>query len=85
MLGGRLVDAMGEEVPFGLDAGTGADDDLLRAAQVSLGTLGVLSSLTLRVEAAHQLHRQNWVTHIDWLLDNFAELIESNRSVDFNW
>ena len=37
------------------------------------------------MEEAHQLHWQNWVTHIDWVLDNFAELIESNRSVDFYW
>lgn len=85
MIGGRLINGLGEEVPFGVDAGAEADDDLLRAAQVSLGTLGIFTSLTLQVEEAYQLHRQNWVTHIDWVLENFAELVESNRSVDFYW
>lgn len=85
LIGGRLVNGVGEEVPFGVDAGKGEDHDLLRAAQVSLGTLGIFTSLTLRVEEAHQLHRQNWITHIDWVLENFAELSASNRSMDFYW
>ena len=89
LIGGTLVNGMGEEVPFGVDAGTPADnpeaDDLLRAVQVSHGTLGVLTSLTLRVEPAHQLHRLNWITHIDWVLDNYAELVDANRSMDFYW
>ena len=61
------------------------DDPLLRAAQVSLGALGILSSVTLRLRPAYELHRINWMTHIDWVLDNFAELLERNRSVDFYW
>ncbi len=85
MIGGRLVNGLGEEVPFGTEAGENEDDDLLRAVQVSLGSLGILTSLTLRVEEAHQLHRQNWITHIDWVMENFRELIETNRSVDFYW
>lgn len=89
MVGGTLVNGLGEEVPFGLAAGAPAEDpesdDLLRAAQVSLGSLGVLTSLTLRVEEAHQLHRQNWITHIDWVLENYQELVETNRSMDFYW
>ena len=87
MIGGRLVTGEGEALPFGVEAGD--DDflaeDLLRAVQVSLGSLGILSSLTLRLEPAHQLHRMNWMTHIDWVLDHFEELIEQNRSVDFYW
>lgn len=85
MIGGRLVNGLGEEIPFGVDADAGVADPLLRAAQVSLGALGILTSLTLQLEEAHQLHRQNWITHIDWVLEHFAELIETNRSVDFYW
>lgn len=85
LIGGRLVDGEGEIVPFGMDAGKGEEDPLLRAAQVSLGSLGVLTSLTLRLEPAHQLRRLNWMTHIDWVLENFEELISTNRSVDFYW
>ncbi|WP_150462479.1 D-arabinono-1,4-lactone oxidase [Nesterenkonia ebinurensis] len=89
LAGGTLVNGVGEEVPFGVTAGAPLDhpesDDLLRAAQVSLGTLGILTSLTLRVEEAHQLHRQNWITHIDWVLENYQQLVETNRSMDFYW
>lgn len=87
MVGGRLVTGEGEALPFGVEAGD--DDflaeDLLRAVQVSLGSTGVLTSLTLQLEPAHQLRRMNWMTHIDWVLDHFEELIEQNRSVDFYW
>lgn len=89
MVGGTLLNGLGEEVPFGVAAGAPPEDpesdDLLRAAQVSLGSLGVLTSLTLRVEEAHQLHRQNWITHIDWVLENYQQLVETNRSMDFYW
>ncbi|MDR5711291.1 D-arabinono-1,4-lactone oxidase [Nesterenkonia flava] len=85
LVGGQLINGLGEEVPFGVDAGEGEDHDLLRAAQVSLGTLGIMTSLTLRLEEAYDLHRQNYITHIDWVLENFEALIESNRSVDFYW
>ncbi|WP_202912185.1 D-arabinono-1,4-lactone oxidase [Nesterenkonia muleiensis] len=85
VIGGTLVNGLGEEVAFGVDASQGEQHDLLRAAQVSLGALGIFTSLTLRVEEAHHLHRQNWITHIDWVLENYAELVESNRSMDFYW
>lgn len=85
MIGGRLVTGDGEVVPFGVDAGEDAADPLVRAAQVSLGSLGILTSVTLRLEEAHELHRNNRMTHIDWVLEHFEELVRSNRSVDFYW
>lgn len=85
LVGGRLVTASGEVVPFGHDAGESADSDLTRAAQVSLGTLGVLTSLTLRVRPAYHLHRRNVMTHVDWVLDHFDELAATYRHVDFYW
>lgn len=59
LIGGTLINGSGEEVAFGVDADRGEDDDLLRAAQVSLGSLGIMTSLTLQVEEEYQLHRQN--------------------------
>lgn len=85
LAGGTLVTGTGEVVPFGVDAGGDHDDDVLRAAQVSLGSLGILTSLTLRVLPAYELHRTNWMTHIDWVLENLDELVEQNRHVDFYW
>lgn len=85
LIGGRLINGLGNEVLFGVDAGESEDHELLRAAQVSLGSLGIMTSLTLRLEQSYELHRQNWMTHIDWVLENFAELIATNRVVDFYW
>ena len=85
LVGGRLVTGTGEVVPFGEDAGADADDDLLRAVQVSLGALGVLTSLTLRVLPAYDLHRRNWKTPIGWALEHFDELAAINRHLDVYW
>lgn len=59
LVGGRLVTGSAEVVLFGVDAGEVGESDLTRAAQVSLGALGVLTSLTLRVRPAYHLHRRN--------------------------
>ena len=89
LVGGRLVTGTGEIVPFGVDAGESADpeslSDLTRAAQVSLGALGVLTSLTFAVRPAHHLHRRNVMTRIDWALEHFDELARSYRHVDLYW
>lgn len=85
LVGGRLVTGTGEVLPFGEDAGADADDDLLRAVQVSLGALGVLTSLTLRLVPAYDLHRRNWKTPIDWALEHFDELSAVNRHLDVYW
>lgn len=85
LVGGRLVTGTGEVIPFGLDAGEPTDSNLTRAVQVSLGTLGILTSLTLQVRPAYHLHRVNTMTHIDWVLEHFDELSATYRHVDFYW
>ena len=89
LVGGTMVTGGGEEVPFGVEAAGDRDDDddddLTRAVQVSLGALGVFTSLTLRVLPAYDLHRINWMTHIDWVLGNLDQLLAENRHVDFYW
>lgn len=85
VVGGRLVTASGNVVPFGHGAPDDFSGDLLRAVQVSMGALGVLSSLTFQVEPAQELHRLNWCTHIDWVLEHFDELVQGNRHFDFYW
>lgn len=71
LVGGTLVTGTGELVRFGEENDGSAEqrgvdgDDLCRAAQVSLGVLGVLTSLTLRVVPSYELHRRNWITAID--------------------
>lgn len=84
LVGGRLVTGTSSVVAFGEDAAT-PDDDLLRAARVSLGSLGVLTSVTLRVVPAMQLHRMNWCVHIDWVLEHWDGLVDENRHMDVYW
>ncbi|HLS49097.1 MAG TPA: D-arabinono-1,4-lactone oxidase, partial [Actinomycetaceae bacterium] len=85
VLGGRLVTGDGDVLLFGHDAGAEAERDLTRAAQVSLGTLGIMTSLTLRVRPSYDLHRYNVITHIEWVLDHFDDLAARYRHVDFYW
>ncbi len=88
LVGGRLVTGRGEIVPFGTEAGIANGepaDDLLRAVRVSLGALGVMSSMTLAVRSKFDLHRRNWMTHIDWTTEHFDELVKEHRHFDFYW
>lgn len=84
LVGGRLVTADGTVHAFGSESDED-DDDLLRAVRVSLGTLGVLTSVTVRVLPFYELHRRNWITHIDWVIDNFDQLVAEHRHFDFYW
>ena len=60
-----------------------ADPELLRAARVSLGTLGVITKLTLRCEPAFTLERTDVVRPLDEALARFDELTEANDHFEF--
>ncbi|MDB1089800.1 D-arabinono-1,4-lactone oxidase [Streptomyces sp. ACA25] len=85
LVGGRLVTGTGDVLPFGEEAGEDDGRELLRAARVSLGSLGILTSLTLELLPAYELRRLNWCTHIDWVLENFTALAGAYRHMDFYW
>ncbi|ACO48186.1 D-arabinono-1,4-lactone oxidase [Deinococcus deserti] len=59
--------------------------DQLRAARVSLGTLGIFTQLKLRVLPTYDLHRQEFCTTTALCLEHLDELIEHNRNFDFYW
>ncbi|HOF88601.1 MAG TPA: D-arabinono-1,4-lactone oxidase, partial [Armatimonadota bacterium] len=81
LIGGRMVTADGEVRAFDQEH----DHDLLRAARVSLGTLGIFTEMTLQLSAAYRLRRQEWCTHIDACLEHLDALIARNRNFDFYW
>ncbi|MFB8387127.1 D-arabinono-1,4-lactone oxidase [Microbacterium sp. NPDC055910] len=85
VVGGRLVTGTGDLVPFGVEAGTDGTDAMTRAAQVSLGSLGMFTSLTLRVLHAYDLHRRNVIAGTDWAIDEFDQLTRTSRHMDFYW
>lgn len=76
-----LVTAAGDIVPCSADRNT----DIFKAAQVSLGALGVVASVTLRVVPAKRLH---YIAHRERLGDCLANLDRykrDNSHFEFFW
>ncbi|RXK51384.1 D-arabinono-1,4-lactone oxidase [Halorientalis pallida] len=59
--------------------------DLFRAAQVSLGALGVISTVTLDVVPAYDLELRTRPMPLDACLDRLPELRSENRHFEFFW
>jgi FAD/FMN-containing dehydrogenase len=81
VVGLRLVNAAGEIVNCSVDE----EADLFSAARVSLGTLGVVTALRMRLVPAYRLHEHTWQEPIDTCLDRLAERIAGNRHFEFFW
>jgi len=78
--GMRLVLANGEVLDI-----DGSEPDLLHAAQVSVGTLGIISSLTLNVMDAYNLHEKLWRDDFETCMGQHDELAASHRHFGFFW
>lgn len=76
----RLIDADGQVRTLSAD-----DGDAFRAAQVSLGALGVVSEITLAVEPAYNLRERTWTAPVEDVLGQLEELRESHRHFEFFW
>jgi FAD/FMN-containing dehydrogenase len=76
----RLVTASGELVEIGSD-----DKELLHAAQVSVGMLGVITELELEVAPAYRLreHIEHWSWEEAW--EPFEEIAREHRHYSFFW
>lgn len=61
------------------------DRETFKAAQVSLGALGVLSTVTLRCVPAYNIHSVQEPRRIDELLEQFDELSTNNDHFEFFW
>ncbi|MDX1385077.1 MAG: D-arabinono-1,4-lactone oxidase [Thermoanaerobaculia bacterium] len=59
--------------------------DLLQAARVSLGALGVLTRIELQLEPAFRLHEKTWVAPYEEAVATLDEQIESHRHFEFFW
>ncbi|MGC0141680.1 D-arabinono-1,4-lactone oxidase [Pseudactinotalea sp. Z1732] len=69
-------------------AGAGAgrtEDALLRAIGVSLGTIGVMTAVTIRATPEYDLRRLEWSAGAEWAIDHFLELSLTNRNADIYW
>ncbi|UPM42857.1 D-arabinono-1,4-lactone oxidase [Halocatena salina] len=79
-VGIRLVTADGE-----IRTLTAADGETFRAAQVSLGALGVVSEITLELQRAYRLRERTWTAPLAEVLDRVDELRETHRHFEFFW
>ncbi|MBA8736906.1 D-arabinono-1,4-lactone oxidase [Chromobacterium violaceum] len=66
-----------------LDCGQGRDDDLLQAARVSLGSLGVIARATVATLPAYYLQRRLWLLPAGQMLDAAPELARRHRHFEF--
>lgn len=78
--GMRLVTATGELRDIGED-----DLDLLHAAQVSVGMLGVVTRLDLEVSDAYRLREQVGLRSWDDVMEHWDELVSQHRHFGFFW
>jgi FAD/FMN-containing dehydrogenase len=76
----RVVTSSGDVVEIGED-----DPDLLHAAQVSVGMLGVITEIELEVAPAYRLREQ--IEHWSWdeAWERFDELAQEHRHYSFFW
>jgi L-gulonolactone oxidase len=82
--GMRLVTASGEVVELAVsDKGSDPLSDTLLAARVSLGALGIASTVTLQCVPLYTLHRHDRPLPLDETLDRLDEHVDSNDHFEF--
>ncbi len=81
VVGARLVLASGEVLELDADS----EPDRLDAARVSLGLLGVFSTLRLQLVPAYRLHERIWKTGIEECLAELDADVAARRHYEFWW
>lgn len=77
----RLIAGDGSTV----DLSPSQDADLLEAARVSVGALGIVTQLTLDVVPAFRLRAREGADKLDRLLDGLDEHVATNDHFEFFW
>jgi FAD/FMN-containing dehydrogenase len=77
----RLVLASGESV----ECSRGCEPRLFESARVSLGALGVLTAVTLRLVPAYRLHERLLREDVDTCLAREPERADAHRHCEFFW
>lgn len=81
VVGLRMVLASGEVV----ECSAAQNPDIFKAAQVSLGLLGILTQMTLKCLPAYHLHERTWVASFEECTSQLEQQIASNRHFEFFW
>jgi L-gulono-1,4-lactone dehydrogenase len=83
VVGMRLVTADGSVLD--LSGERDADADAFKAAQVGLGALGLVSTVTLQCVPAFRLHAVEQPVPVDEVLADLDTLVEENDHYEFYW
>lgn len=59
--------------------------EVMRALRVSIGALGIITQVSLRVLPAFQVHRQHYCISTADCMKHLSELMENNRNFGFYW
>ena len=79
-----VVDA--EIVTASGDVVHAADDaEVLEAARLNLGALGVVTEVTLAVVPAYHLHERHWRAPMEEVMESLDDLIAATRHFEFFW
>ncbi len=81
IVGMEMVDGRGDIVRC--DAAT--NPDLLHAARVGVGALGIATQVTIQCVPSFNLHAHETIEPLDDLLDGFAEFARSAEHAEFFW
>ena len=77
----RLVSADGQVLQIDQDV----EPDLLRATALSVGMLGLLSEVGVRVSSAYHLREETQIIEVDECFETFSSTSERHRSAEFYW
>jgi len=64
---------------------TESDGELFKAAQVSMGTLGLITEVTLQLVPRYFMHEKNWHASVAECEEQREELVSNNRHWEFFW
>lgn len=81
VVGLRLVTATGELI----DCSPTQEAAIFKAAQISLGALGVITQVTLRGLPAYYLHERTWVAEFAECVAQLDDHIAATRHFEFFW
>lgn len=77
----RFVNGVGDIV----ECSESKNPELLKAAQVSLGALGVVTQIRLRAVPAYNLHERTWQAPFETCMSNLDRHIQENRHFEYFW
>jgi FAD/FMN-containing dehydrogenase len=77
----HLILASGERVTCSAIS----EPELFKAAQLSLGLLGVITQIRMRMLSAYRLHERTWVAPFEETTEQLDGLVNTNEHFEFFW